>query len=69
MISVAELALVYQYKNDANKILKMLIIILIFLKWFIEAGQNIVADGLSTWLIGGMLEMPEVSGSHVRADC
>lgn len=41
MISVAELALVYQYKNDANKILKILIIILMSLKWFIEVGQNI----------------------------
>lgn len=31
-----------------------------------------LADVLSTWLIGGvleMLEMPEVSGSRVRADC
>lgn len=28
-----------------------------------------LAEGLSTWLIDGMLEMPEVSGSHVKADC
>lgn len=41
MILLAELVLIYQYKNDANKILKLLLIILISLKWFIEAGQNI----------------------------